>query len=407
MLNKIFHNQPNFSINWRIVVPVMILCCISLLLLSSTSQNQVFTESTLFKQLIWLCIGFFVFIAVQMVRTQMFYEYAYILFGLLIVALSVTYFMPAISGASRWIILGSIRFQPSEMGKLVVVFALAKFLSDQHEHLIPQKVIPISLGLSILPAVIVFRQPDLGTAIIYLAVLVPMLYWAGIRPYHLFIVFAPVISILAAFQLLSFYIWIIIIIIVLFVSQPKLWIGVANFLINIAFGTLSTFIWDRLYTHQQDRILTFFNPFRDPQGAGYQIIQSITAIGSGGIFGKGYGEGTQTHLRFLPVRDTDFIISVAGEEFGLLGILIILISFFVLIYWLVISARRVHNRFASLTIIGFTAILFVHTVVNVGMTIGLVPVTGLPVPFISYGGSFLLTAIVTVAISNNIINYDI
>ncbi|MBC8213933.1 MAG: rod shape-determining protein RodA [Candidatus Marinimicrobia bacterium] len=407
MFNKLFHYQPNFEIKWRIVLPVILLCCISLLLLKSTSQNQEFIGSTLFKQFVWIGVGVLVFYLVQVVKTQVFYEYAYILFGLLIIALLVTYFMPVISGASRWIILGPIRFQPSEMGKLIVIFALAKFLSDQHEHINPKKVIPITLGIAVLPAIIVFRQPDLGTAIIYFAVVIPMLYWAGIRPYHLFIVFAPVVSILAAFNLLSFYIWMAIVIVVLFTSQPKLLIGVGNFLINIAFGTLSTLIWNKLYTHQQERILTFFDPFRDPRGAGYQIIQSITAIGSGGIFGKGYGQGTQTHLRFLPVRDTDFIISVAGEEFGLFGILFILILFFVLIYCLIVYARRVHNRFASLSIIGFTAILFVHTIVNIGMVVGLVPVTGLPVPFISYGGSFLLSAVVTIAISNNIINYDI
>jgi len=366
-----------------------------------------FLGSTLSKQLVWLGIGILLFFAIQTLKTQIFYEYAYIFFGLLIIALAVTYFMPVVGGASRWIVLGPIRFQPSEMGKLIVVFAVSKFLSDQHEHLNPLKVIPISIGIAILPAIMVFRQPDLGTAIIYLATVIPLLFWAGIRPYYLFIVFAPVVSILAAFHLVSFYLWMGVVIIVLVASQPKLWIGVGNFLLNIAFGTLSTIIWNKLYDHQQDRILTFLDPFRDPRGAGYQIIQSITAIGSGGIFGKGYGEGTQTHLRFLPVSDTDFIMSVAGEEFGLFGILFVLILFFVLIYWLVVSARRVHNRFASLSIIGFTSILFVHTIVNIGMTIGLVPVTGLPVPFISYGGSFLLTTVAIIALSNNILNYDI
>ena len=149
------------------------------------------------------------------------------------------------------------------------------------------------------------------------------------------------------------------------------------------------------------------NPTRDPHGAGYQVIQSIIAIGSGGIWGKGVGEGTQTQLRYLPVRDTDFIVSVIGEEMGLLGITVILVVFFTMLYWIIVYAGIISNRFSSLTLIGFASILFIHLAVNMGMTVGLLPVTGLPAPFLSYGGSFLLSCMLILALSTNIINHHI
>ena len=163
------------------------------------------------------------------------------------------------------------------------------------------------------------------------------------------------------------------------------------------------FIWNNiLYGHQRERIQTFLSPMQDPQGTGYQVIQSITAIGSGGIWGKGLGQGTQTQLRFLPVRDTDFIISVIGEEWGLFGITIILVAFFIMLYWFIIYAGSISNQFSSLTLIGFASILFFHLIVNMGMTVGLLPVTGLPAPFLSYGGSFLLTCMFILALAKRL-----
>jgi len=351
--------------------------------------------------------GLVAFLIIQTIRIQFFAEYTYILYGLLLLALGATYFMPAISGAHRWLNLGPISIQPSELGKIIVVFTLAKYLADRHENSNAWVVIGMAMFLAIIPALMVFRQPDLGTAVIYMAVTLPMLYWSGVRSYYLFVIMAPLISILAAFHLVSFYIWIAILILVLFLSQPRLWVGILLVFINLGFGTLTSLLWNNLYPHQKQRILTFLDPMQDPQGAGYQIIQSITAIGSGGVLGKGLGEGTQTHLRFLPVRDTDFIVSVIGEELGLLGILVVIAAYFYLVFWKVTYAEIVHNRFAGLCMIGFSALLLVHATINMGMTAGLFPVTGLPAPFISYGGSFLLTVIITVALANNIVSNNV
>ena len=257
----------------------------------------------------------------------------------------------------------------------------------------------------LIPSLLIFKQPDFGTAIVYSFICIPMLYWGGVKPYYLFSIIAPFVSIVSAFNLTVFSIWMIILVIIIYIYQPKVLQGSINFILNISFGVLSPFIWNNiLYGHQRERIQTLLNPMKDPQGAGYQVIQSITAIGSGGVWGKGLGQGTQTQLRFLPVRDTDFIISVIGEEMGLFGITIIMAAFSMILYWIITYAGIISNRFSSLTLIGFVSILFIHMTVNMGMTVGLLPVTGLPAPFLSYGGSFLVTCFLILALANKIMN---
>ncbi|MBT3251416.1 MAG: rod shape-determining protein RodA [Candidatus Marinimicrobia bacterium] len=407
MIKKLFIIPPSLKLYWRIILPVIFLCVVSLFLLKSTSNQAAFFNSTLFRQMIWILAGAIGIVIIQYLRIQLFYEFGYFFYGFLIFLLILTMFMPTISGAKRWIMLGPINFQPSEIGKIIVIFVLAKFLSDRREIQNSWMVILISITLALVPALLVFKQPDLGTAIVYLAVTIPMLYWVGVKPFYLFIVIAPIVSILAASNLISFYIWIIIILITLFIIRPKLKYGILILVMNISFGTLTSFIWSNLYPHQRERVLTFLDPMKDPHGAGYQIIQSMTAIGSGGLTGKGFGLGTQTHLRFLPVRDTDFILSVAGEEFGFLGILLILGLFLSLFFWMITYAQKITNKFASLSIIGFASLLFVHLFINLSMTIGIFPVTGLPAPFISYGGTFLLTCLCIIGITNNIISQNI
>ncbi len=408
ILTKVVSRNPINKINDRSVSPIILLCLLSLFLLNSTSAESAFIASTFSRQLLWLAMGGFVFIGAQFLRIQFFNEYAYHFYAILIIAILGTYFMPIKGGAQRWLIFGTLSIQPSEIGKVLMVFVLAKFLADQRENFNHLRILILTILLAVIPALMVFNQPDLGTAIIYLAITYPMLYWAGIRPYYLFIVVAPVISVLAAFNIIAFYLWMLSIILLFIYSQPKVLEGVILFVINVGCGLLTPYIWNNiLYEHQRNRILTFLDPLRDPQGAGYQIIQSMTAIGSGGFWGTGLGQGTQTHLRYLPVRDTDFIISVSGEELGLFSILFILFSYASFIYWMLVYAEKIRNNFSSLVMIGFVSILFVHLLVNMGMTVGLFPVTGLPAPFISYGGSFLLTCIMMIGLINNITNNEI
>jgi rod shape determining protein RodA len=408
ILTKVVSRNSTININFRIVSPIILLCLLSLFLLNSTSAESSFSTSTFSRQLLWLLIGVFVFICAQFLRIQFFNEYAYHFYVILVIAILGTYFMPIKGGSQRWLIFGPLSIQPSEVGKVLMVFVLAKFLSDQRDNANHLGILISTIVLVIFPALLVFNQPDLGTSIIYLVITYPMLYWVGIRPYYLFIVISPVLSVLAAFNIIVFYLWMLLIILLFLFSQPRVLEGVFLFIVNVSCGLLTPYIWENiLYEHQRNRILTFLDPLRDPQGSGYQIIQSMTAIGSGGFWGTGLGQGTQTHLRYLPVRDTDFIISVSGEELGLFSILFILASYSFFIFWMLVYAEKIRNIFSSLVMIGFVSILFVHLLVNMGMIVGLFPVTGLPAPFISYGGSFLLTCILMVGLINNITNNEI
>ena len=407
-LNKIFRAPDKIVIRWGMLVPVLILMGIGFITLKYTSLNSSFFTSTFTKQIVWFAIGSIVFILAQWIRIQYFQEYAYHFYGFLIILIGITYFMPVIGGSHRWLIIGNVSFQPSEIGKLLLVFVIARVLADQKGNMNEIKLLLLILVMALIPAFMIFKQPDFGTAIVYGFIAIPMLYWSGIRSFYLFSVIAPFVSIISAFNIYFFSLWMGILILVIYFNQPKITIGVSQFIINIGCGIISPFIWyNFLYSHQKERILTLLNPTRDPHGTGYQVIQSIIAIGSGGLWGKGVGEGTQTQLRYLPVRDTDFIVSVIGEEMGLLGITIILVVFFTLLYWIIVYAGIISNKFSSLTLIGFASILFIHLAVNMGMTVGLLPVTGLPAPFLSYGGSFLLSCMLIVALSTNIINHHI
>ena len=408
LINKLIQDPDQINVRWWIFFPVIALMTISFITLKHTSIDMLFFSSTFIKQLIWFGIGCVVFLLSQWLRIQFFQEYAYHLYAILLILIWITYFMPAIGGSHRWVSLGYISFQPSEIGKIFLVFVIARVLSEQENKMNEVKLLLLILLMAAVPSQMVFKQPDFGTAIVYGFIALPMLYWSGIRSFYLFLVIAPVISIISAFNLIIFSLWMGILVLVIYFNQPKIIIGTFQFIVNIGCGILSPLIWNNiLYHHQKERILTLLNPLRDPQGTGYQVIQSIIAIGSGGMWGKGIGEGTQTQLRYLPVRDTDFIISVIGEELGLFGITIILIAFSVMLYWIIVYAGIISNRFSSLTLIGFASILFIHLAVNMGMTVGLLPVTGLPAPFLSYGGSFLLSSMFILALSNNIINYHI
>ena len=400
-----FKNQ-SFHIRWEIILPILVFIFFGLLSLSSTSDLEQL-NSPFYKQCIWLSIGCFIFILVQYVRMQYLYDYSYIFYIILILLLIITMFMPKIEGSRRWIIFGSMQFQPSEFGKIIIVFTLSKYLSDYRGNINNVKLILSIILISLIPAVLIFKQPDLGTALIFPAITFPMLLWSGIRPFYLFIIISPLLSILAAFNLQLFYFWMFFLLLIIFLSQIVIKDGIFLFISNLFFGTLSSVIWNNLYPHQKNRILTFLDPTSDPLGAGYQIIQSITAIGSGGFLGKGYGQGSQTHLRFLPVSDSDFIVSVIGEEFGFIGILFIFILFYWLLFSIIERSGKLNNQFGSFVLIGFASIIFFHFIINMGMVVSMFPVTGLPLPFISYGGTFLVSMMFMISVINNIINNDI
>ena len=401
MIRKIFQYPDSIVIRWGIVSPVILFSIISLMILNGSSTNQDILYNNFYKQFIIIQISIVMFIVIQYMRIQSFYEYAYHLYILYIILLILVLFTPKIGGASRWISIGPFSFQPSESAKLVVIFTLAKFITDNKDRMHEVKLLLVAYLIVFSPVILIFSQPDFGTAIIFFSFILPMLFWSGISLIYIFLSVAPIISVISSFNLYFFSIWMLIVFIVSLYMINEIRAKALNIMANVFFGIISPIIWENLlFPHQQQRILSLLNPMENATGANYQVNQSMIAIGSGGWFGKGIGHGTQTQLRFLPEQNTDFIISVIGEELGFFGIVLVLGSFFILIYSSIIIASKISNKFFSLSAIGMIFIIFFHIVINMGMAIRVFPVTGLPLPFISYGGSFFLMCIFIISLIN-------
>lgn len=329
-----------------------------------------------------------------------YFVYAFTLLLLLVVAFA----GHSSLGAQRWINLGFMTIQPSEYAKLGVIIILAKHLSEKNVHS-PEGFFK-ALAFVGIPALLVFKQPDLGTSLVFGAITLGMLYWAGLPGSAIFKLVSPLVSLLL--RLACWPLWVAYMIgfaIYLFVSrrQQQHWsLPVGTWGLNLAAGLVAPFINHFLKDYQRKRLTIFLNPEADPLGAGYHIIQSKIAIGSGGLFGKGLFHGTQTQLHFIPEQHTDFIFSVIGEELGLIGCIAILAAFLVIILRGIHIAQRASDRFGSLLAIGITTMLLFHLTVNVGMATGIMPVTGIPLPLVSYGGSALMTNLCAIGLLESI-----
>ena len=370
---------------------------------SNTALEQGIGANYFIKQSVWVIIGLIILIGIYFLPLRWILDSAYPLYGISILLLIfVIFFGNKGQGAERWLHFGPIFFQPSEFAKLATILAVAKFISKDDIDLNSFKDFSVSAFFFILPFILIIRQPDLGTALVFCAMALPMLYWAGLRFSNLFLILMPFFIMLASFQFYTFLVLMVLLVFYLLYSKRSQVIVIVNFLVNIFMGLITPVLWNNLKPYQKNRIKIFVNPEADPQGAGYQIIQSKVAIGSGGLFGKGFMQGSQTQLRFLPEQHTDFICAVIGEEFGFVGILIGLILYVTLFIRGIQIAGMVKNKYSSIVAIGIVTVLSFHVLINIGMTIGLLPVTGLPLPFISYGGSSLLTNIIMIGILMNI-----
>ncbi|HZD06548.1 MAG TPA: rod shape-determining protein RodA, partial [Longimicrobiales bacterium] len=305
------------------------------------------------------------------------------------------------AGVQSWIVVGPLRFQPAEVGKIATILALARLLSTREEPptglkdlLAPGALVAVPLGLVLL-------QPDLGTALAFLGILFAVLYWAGTPVPLLLFLASPGLALILSFDIRVWSVYILLVIAGLYLYRYRIYLyeSVAVVMANFAAGTVARPLWSSLQPYQKNRLLVFLDPSVDPRGAGYHLIQSLVAIGSGGLTGKGFTQGTQKRFDFLPEQHTDFIFSVIGEELGFLGVALALGAFVFILWRLVRMAEDSGDPFAGLVLLGIFGAWLVHIFVNVGMTVGLVPVTGIPLPFVSYGGSFLLMSWVAVAIA--------
>ncbi|MCZ6754119.1 MAG: rod shape-determining protein RodA, partial [Gemmatimonadetes bacterium] len=304
------------------------------------------------------------------------------------------------AGTHSWLSIGGVRVgQPAELAKLATILMLARHLAGRREcpatlvELVPAGVI---VGT---PLVLVALQPDLGSALVFLGIFFGMLYWVGVTPWLLLLIASPVISLIAASSTGLWAGWIIILTLLLIWLRPYLVEGLAVWGMNVMMGVVAVRLWTGLAPYQQNRILSFVNPEIDPRAAGWNIIQSKVAIGSGGWMGKGFTLGTQKRLAFLPAQHTDFVFPVLAEEFGFWGVAVALALFFWFFMVLIRIARRAVDTFSCVMVAGVAGLLLTHVVENVGMTVGLLPVTGIPLPFFSYGGSFAIICLLAVGMT--------
>ncbi len=394
------------DLDYFILLPTLALCSLGLLCIySATYQGDVQINFT--KQLINFGIGLVLMMLIVLIPIRLIDSASIGLYAASIALLIVILFVGSMrGGAQRWFSLGFFSFQPSEIAKIATIICISRNLALQRINMSQVSIITMAFGLAVVPMLLIIKQPDLGTALCIGSVALPILYWHGISLFAIFVMFSPIATVLiyigSGYAFDTFMITLFGILSILYFSKRTTRIILAVFALNVIVGLSSQPLWDSLKDYQKQRILNFITPERDTQGSGYQVLQSKIAIGAGGFSGEGFLHGTQTQLKFLPEQHTDFIFSVIGEEFGFLGSLFLFMLFGILIFRLVIIADVVDDEFASLTLIGIASLFAFQVFVNIGMTAGLMPVTGIPLPFLSYGGTALWTNLSLIGIALNI-----
>jgi len=397
-----------WSIDPQLVLAVLGLTLFGVAMIYSAGVVNVpnpVTQDAWVRQSIWFVLSLVAFSFLSRVPLRWIEWVAIPAYGMSLVFLAATLVIGTgagtAAGVKSWIHIGPIGFQPAEIAKIATVLVLARLLAQRDEGLTSLRDIVAPAALVAVPLGLVMLQPDLGTAMAFVGILFAMLYWAGAPVTLLLLVASPVAGLVLSFDTRIWSWYIVAVVGFLYFYRYRLFLfeSVAVLLANLAAGTIARPLWNSLAAYQQNRILVFLDPEVDPRGAGYHIIQSKVAIGSGGLLGKGFTLGTQKRFDFLPEQHTDFIFSVVGEELGFLRTVLVILLFTFVLIRLARMAQRSPDPFAGLVLLGILGAWLVHIFVNVGMTVGLVPITGIPLPFVSYGGTFLLMSWVAVAIA--------
>jgi len=383
--------------NLTILITIFLLLLVGLYTIYSAVGKTIFI-----RQIIWCVIAITGLILTYQIPRRILENTALYFWLFILVLLIAVLFIGTGAGSKRWFSIGFINLQPSEFAKLALVLLLAQYWANKKVTFRTQDLF-YPMTATLIYTLMVFLEPDLGTALVFLPILAIMLYWKQLPVFHIFLLFSPLLSFVTGFSL---YTWIPFFVFLLLISYKKTtivgWLTTIG--INIFSGLLTPIIWAHMKDYQKARILGFLSPWLDPKGMNWNLIQSQIAVGSGQIFGKGFLSGTQKKLAFLPNRQTDFIFSTLSEELGFIGSVIILLLYFYLIYQFINTARKARDEFSSLVAIGITTILTYQIIVNIGMVLGLLPITGIVLPFLSYGGSSLLFFFIAVGIMLNIRN---
>ncbi len=387
-----------------LLVPMAGLLVFGLIAIYSAT-NGTGDTSLFYRQLAWALFGIIAMLFVNYNDVRFIRDNTYIFYAIgILLLVAVLIYGKKIAGQTSWMKIGFISFQPSEIAKMATILALARFLSDDDTNIRSIRHLLIAFGISFVPIVLIMLQPDMGTMLTFLPLIATMLIMAGFDIYILMLIVFPVILIVSGFFNIYFIFTIAAVLMtILFVKHKKLRF---HQLLIMGSGLAASLLTNRfsseiLKPHQLKRIQTFIDPMTDPRGAGYNALQAKIAISSGGFWGKGFLAGTQTQLRFIPAQWTDFIFCVIAEELGFVGASILIALYLTLILRLIWAIFSINNKFVELTLGGFVSLLFVHVFVNVGMTLGIIPVIGVPLPFVSYGGSSLVGNMIMVGLAMN------
>jgi rod shape determining protein RodA len=379
------------------------LICVGLLSIYSATFDTPASNS-FHRQLIWTAIGCIAMLITMIAPLRMIQRSAYVLFfSSLSLLLLVLVMGKVVYGSKSWLGVGGMGIQPSELVKVTTMLALATFLSKSDVNVARLQDLIKASGFVALPCALIMLQPDFGTALTFIGMLIPILYWAGASNFMIVIIIAPAfVAASAVVGTTAFLIVLALLGFALYKVREDRFFASLMFGVNTMVGVFVQVVYEKLPMYQQKRISTFLDPNNDPLGAGYNVIQAKVAIGSGGFFGKGFLHGTQTQLNFIPKQWTDFIFCVPGEEFGFVGALVVFGLFALLLFHGVKLASTAKNKFGSLIAIGVTALFTFHVLVNIGMTMGLMPVIGIPLPFLSYGGSSLCSYMIMAGLLMNV-----
>ena len=408
-----------YELDWFILAPVLFLIAFGLLLLKSAEGGAYFT-----RQLMFLLPAFLLGFSTLFVRIQFWKTiYLWIYIVSVILLLIVLIMGSSALGAQRWIDIGVIKIQPSEVSKIAIIITLAAWFS---KHSIKTYFdILISGLIMVVPFILIFKQPDLGTSLTFVAIYLGMAFWAGATITHLLVVISPILSLIfnaigsVAFSfgtvqinnkiieitITKYFVLFLGFLLIWFLINYKPWKSSWRVLLlsllmffNFSIGFIRPVLWSFLQPYQQRRLTIFLAPESDPLGAGYHIIQSLLAIGNGGFWGYGWQHGRLTKGNYVPAQHTDFIFSICGEEFGFIGSVFVICMFMLILSRVLYIAKSSNDQFASLLSVGIFSYFAFHIFINIGMSIGIMPITGVPLILLSYGGTALFVNLFSIFI---------
>ena len=386
------------AFDWPLITIALLLSLYGIAMVYSAGQVDVgttYVTGAWLRQGAWflLAVGMALFVSRGSARFIEWVAWPAYLLTLVLLIVTLVFGSGAGTAASvkGWLTIGGVRLgQPAELAKPVTALMLARVLTQRREQ--PKSLLDLWQPVLVVavPWVLIMLQPDLGSGLAFIGILFAMLFWAGVPWQMLALLASPAVSLVLSFNTALWGAWFLLLVALVVWYKPFLAEGITLVVANVVMGVLAPLLWDALKPYQQRRLLVFLDPMNDPRASGYHVIQSQVAIGSGGWFGKGWTLGTQKRLAFLPAQHTDFIFAVVGEEMGFIGVCVALVLFLALLLRCTRIATRATDAFSSLAAFGLLASWFVHVIVNIGMTLNLMPITGIPLPFFSYGGSFML-----------------